>query len=266
MPPTSPPDPPTRQPASRRARTSVTENAITRIRQMILTGELAPGDKLPPESKLAAELGLSRTSLREAVRALTLVGVIDTRQGDASYITSLGPELLLNALGLAMDLQREDTLADLVAVRRVLEPAAAAMAATRITDEEVQHLRTLIRPELTEDHARVAIGLDREFHHTIVQASGNPLLAALLDALSAPTTRMRTWRARTLPGIISATAREHEAILTALASGDAQLAWAATTVHIAGVEAWVRAQPAGWSNHAAEQFRLQAKIQAGEPE
>src|SRR5687768_5813762 len=71
-------------------RTSVTDDAITRIRQMILVGELAPGDRLPPEADLAANLGLSRASLREAVRALTLLGVIDTRQGDGSYITGLG--------------------------------------------------------------------------------------------------------------------------------------------------------------------------------
>jgi GntR family transcriptional repressor for pyruvate dehydrogenase complex len=102
----------------------VTDDAITRIRQMILTGELAPGDRLSPEGNLAANLGLSRTSLREAVRALTVLGVIDTRQGDASYITSLGPELLLGALGLMVDLQREDAMPDLVAVRRILEPAA----------------------------------------------------------------------------------------------------------------------------------------------
>src|SRR3954449_3587158 len=146
----------------RRNRMRVTDDAITRIRHMILTGELAPGDRLPPEADLAAELGLSRTSLREAVRALTLLGVIDTRQGDASYITSLGPELLLNALGLAMDLQREDTMADLVAVRRILEPSATAMAATRITADEVQHLRTLLRPELNEEQAREAVELDWE--------------------------------------------------------------------------------------------------------
>ena len=130
--------------AVRRTRTSVTDDAITRIRQMILTGELAPGDRLPPEADLAANLGLSRTSLREAVRALTLLGVIDTRQGDASYITSLGPELLLGALGLAIDLQREDSMPDLVAVRRILEPAATAMAAPPDHRPELQHLRSLI--------------------------------------------------------------------------------------------------------------------------
>jgi DNA-binding FadR family transcriptional regulator len=235
----------------------VTDDAITRIRHMILTGELAPGDKLPPESDLAAELGLSRTSLREAVRALTLLGVIDARQGDASYITSLGPELLLNALGLAMDLQREDTMADLVGVRRILEPSATAMAATRITVAEVQHLRTLLRPELNEEQAREAVELDWEFHHAIARASGNELLVALLDGLTAPTMRMRTWRGLSVPGILERTIAEHEAIVSALEDGDAELARAAATVHVAGVEAWVRALPPGWSAQAAHAVRIQ---------
>lgn len=240
----------------KRTRTSVTDDAITRIRHMILTGELVPGDKLPPESDLAAELGLSRTSLREAVRALTLLGVIDTRQGDASYITSLGPELLLNALGLAMDLQREDTMADLVGVRRVLEPAATAMAAALVSADDVAHLRGLIRPGLTEDQAREAVELDWEFHHEIALCSGNDLLVALLDGLTAPTVRMRTWRGLTVPGALDRTLAEHEAIVDALEAGDPELARAAATVHVAGVEAWVRALPRGWSARAAEEVRL----------
>jgi DNA-binding FadR family transcriptional regulator len=246
--------------APRRTRTSVTDDAITRIRHMILTGELTPGDKLPPESDLAAELGLSRTSLREAVRALTLLGVIDARQGDASYITSLGPELLLNALGLAMDLQREDTMADLVAVRRILEPAATAMAATRMTAADLQHLRTLLRPELNEEQAREAVELDWEFHHAIARASGNELLVALLDGLTAPTMRMRTWRGLSVPGILERTLAEHEAIIKALENGDAELARAAATVHVAGVEAWLRALPPGWSAQAAHAVRIQSGL------
>ena len=158
---------------------------------MILTGELAPGDRLPPEGNLAAALGLSRTSLREAVRALTVLGVIDTRQGDASYITNLGPELLLGALGLAVDLQREEAMPDLIAVRRILEPAATALAASRITVEEIHELRTLIPSGFGDERASEFVELDREFHHTIARAGGNVLLLALLDGLTQPTMRMR---------------------------------------------------------------------------
>src|SRR3954451_23683832 len=163
----------------RRNRMRVTDDAITRIRHMILTGELAPGDRLPPESDLAANLGLSRTSLREAVRALTVLGVIDTRQGDGSYITGLGPELLLGALGLAVDLQREDTIPDLIAVRRILEPAATALAATRASAVDLEQIRSYIALDLDDHKVGEYIELDWEFHHAIARASANPLLSVL---------------------------------------------------------------------------------------
>ena len=237
-----------------RTRTSVTDDAITRIRHMILTGELAPGDRLPPEADLAAELGLSRTSLREAVRALTLLGVIDTRQGDGSYITGLGPELLLGALGLAVELQREESIPDLVAVRRILEPAATSSAATRITAAEVATVRSFIPADVGTAAAQQHVELDWEFHHAIASASGNPLLAVLLDGLAAPTLRVRAWRGMSVPGILERTLSEHRAIADALEAHDPNLAFALATIHVAGVEAWVRSLEPGWSVLVAKEL------------
>jgi GntR family transcriptional repressor for pyruvate dehydrogenase complex len=77
---------------------AVTDEAIEKIKGMIVSGSLRPGDRLPKESELAAELGLSRNSLREAVRALSLIRILDVRQGDGTYVTSLDPQLLLEAL------------------------------------------------------------------------------------------------------------------------------------------------------------------------
>jgi len=248
------PDPsPAAKVTGRRNRMSVTDDAISSIRHMILTGELAPGDRLPPEAGLAANLGLSRTSLREAVRALTVLGVIDTRQGDGSYITGLGPELLLGALGLTVDLQREDAIPDLIAVRRILEPAATALAATRATAIDLEQIRSYIRSDLDQEQVGEYIELDWEFHHAIARAAGNPVLSVLLDGLAAPTVRMRVWRGQTLPGVLERTLEEHRAIAEALEAHDASLAYATATVHVAGVEAWVRTLSPGWSTLAAQQ-------------
>src|SRR5687768_5016842 len=80
------------------SRMALTDEAIERIKAMIVSGELKPGDRLPKEVDLAERLGLSRNSLREAVRALSLIRVLDVRQGDGTYVTSLQPEVLLDTV------------------------------------------------------------------------------------------------------------------------------------------------------------------------
>ena len=101
---------------------------------MIVSGTLRAGDRLPREADLAAELGLSRSSLREAVKALSLVNILDVRRGDGTYVTSLQPPLLLEALSFIVDFHRDTTVLEFLQVRRILEPEATAMAAERITD------------------------------------------------------------------------------------------------------------------------------------
>src|ERR1017187_2951126 len=111
---------------------------------MIVSGTLRAGDRLPKEADLAAELGLSRSSLREAVKALSLVNILDVRRGDGTYVTSLQPPLLLEALSFIVDFHRDGTVLEFLQVRRILEPAAAAMAAERIGEEEIEGLGRLL--------------------------------------------------------------------------------------------------------------------------
>ena len=92
---------------------AVTDEAIEKIKAMITSGALRAGDRLPREADLAADLGLSRSSLREAVRALSLVNILDVRRGDGTYVTSLEPRLLLEALSFIADFHRDDTLFEL---------------------------------------------------------------------------------------------------------------------------------------------------------
>src|SRR6266581_2661504 len=108
---------------------ALTDEAIGKIKEMIISGRVMPGAKLPREADLAAELGLSRNSLREAVKALTLINVLDVRQGDGTYATSLAPSLLLEALSFIVDFRRDDTALDFLEVRRILEPGAACLLA-----------------------------------------------------------------------------------------------------------------------------------------
>src|SRR5918994_3778884 len=116
---------------------ALTDDAITNIKQMILSGQIGPGEKLPREKELATRLGLSRSSLRDAVRALNLAGVLKNRQGDGTYVTSLEPHQLLETMSLAVDFMRNRSLVELFEVRRMIEPAATAVAAGRITTEDL---------------------------------------------------------------------------------------------------------------------------------
>jgi DNA-binding FadR family transcriptional regulator len=219
---------------------AVTDEAIEKIKEMIVAGALRPGDRLPKESELAADLGLSRNSLREAVRALSLIRILDVRQGDGTYVTSLDPQLLLEALSFVVDFHRDDTVLEFLAVRRILEPAATAMAATRISPAEVDALALQLDALGDAPSVEELVAGDLEFHRSIVRTAGNSVLCSLLDGLSGPTTRARIWRGLTQEDAVSRTLHEHRAILAALRDGDGEAARSWATVHIASVEQWLR--------------------------
>jgi DNA-binding FadR family transcriptional regulator len=197
---------------------AVTDEAIEKIKDMIVSGALRPGDRLPKESELAAELGLSRNSLREAVRALSLIRILDVRQGDGTYVTSLDPQLLLEALSFVVDFHRDDTVLEFLAVRRILEPAATAMAAVRLTADELDVLQGKLDALGPAPSVEQLVASDLDFHRGIVQGSGNSVLCSLLDGLSGPTTRARIWRGVTQEDAIARTLHEHRAILCATAT------------------------------------------------
>lgn len=219
---------------------AVTDEAIGKIKDMIVSGTLRPGDRLPKESELAAGLGLSRNSLREAVRALSLIRILDVRQGDGTYVSSLDPQLLLEAVSFVVDFHRDDTVLEFLAVRRILEPAATAMAASRISDRELDALDAQLDALGAEPSVEELVAGDLEFHRGIVGASGNSVLCSLLDSLSGTTTRARVWRGLTQEDAVGRTLHEHRAILGALRDRDAEAARSWATVHIASVEQWLR--------------------------
>ena len=142
----------------------LTEAAIAKMREMIARGELEPGARLPPEGDLAHLLGASRNTVREAVRALVTVHVLDVRRGDGTYVTSLRPELLLEGFGAAVELMQEGFSLELIGVRRILEPAATALAAERIDDEALATLGGYLQRMRDAASEAERIEHDAEFH------------------------------------------------------------------------------------------------------
>src|SRR4051794_16413653 len=220
-------------------RVSVTQEAINKIKAMIINGDLRPGARLPKESDLAEQLGLSRNSLREAVRALTLIRILETRQGDGTYVTSLEPEILLESVGFVADLHQDHTLRQVLEVRRILESAATALAAQHITDAELSLLGELVAEMDASATVEALVENDLAFHRTIAAGSRNVVLASLLESLSTRTSRVRVWRGLTQAGALEQTRMEHRAIYQALGERRADLASSLMTVHISGVEAWL---------------------------
>ncbi|MER5296666.1 FCD domain-containing protein [Streptomyces pharetrae] len=222
---------------------TVTQRAIERIKAMIAEGRLEPGQRLPTERDLAADLGISRSSMREAIRALTVLGVLEARHGSGIYVTRLRAGDLLETFGVVADLSRGERLAELLEVRRVLESAATALAAARITPDRLaeagEHLAAM---DATDDPDELLVH-DLAFHRVIAVAAGNETMAALLEGLSSRTFRARVRRGYEEAGALARTRREHAAIHRALAARDPEAARAAAAAHVGGVEQWLRRSP-----------------------
>jgi GntR family transcriptional repressor for pyruvate dehydrogenase complex len=219
---------------------AVTDEAISKIKDMIVRGELAPGSRLPPEKDLAERLGLSRSSMREAVKALEVIRVLDVRRGDGTYVTSLEPKLLLEAISFVVDLHDDDSLLEIFAVRRLLESHATGLAAQRADDDAVAELDAEIGAVAPDTDIEALVEHDVRFHGAIARLAGNDYLASLLESLTSQTVRARVWRGLTQAGAVERTLDEHRAILDAIADGDVELATATAQVHIAGIERWLR--------------------------
>ncbi|RFA10812.1 GntR family transcriptional regulator [Subtercola boreus] len=236
---------------------SQTDVVVHGIKEMITTGRLAAGSRLPIEKDLADELGVSRSSLREGVRALALMGVLETRQGDGTYVTSLDASLLLAPMGFVVDLQTPADSAHLQAVRRVLETESAALAAQHFDVAAVEAATAVlasVEPLLDHpdeaDHDTI-MEADIAFHRIIAHASGNPALEALIESLASRTIRGRMWRAISVEGAVRSTHREHLAILSALALHDSERARLRMATHLLEVEDYIVTHPIAGAGSSA---------------
>jgi DNA-binding FadR family transcriptional regulator len=241
---------------------SQTDAVIEGIKSMIASGNLGPGSRMPVEADLAVRLGVSRGSLREGVRALVALGVLETRQGDGTYVTSLDPYQLLGSVGMLADLQSSDGVVQLLEVRRILEGETAARAAIGLSEVELNDLERVL------DAAENVIGDDGEadyeafieadtrFHAVIARASGNPTLAALVDGLGGRTARARLWRAISAHGSVTQTQAEHRAILVELRRRDPDAARRCMTLHLAGVEEF-------WRSHTTDEHSSATTVHTG---
>jgi GntR family transcriptional regulator, transcriptional repressor for pyruvate dehydrogenase complex len=219
---------------------SVVDEAINRLKDRIGAGDFAPGSQLPPAAVLAAGLNLSRLSLREAVRALVMAGVLEVRRGTGTFVTDLKPERLVSAIGRFLELADDTAVGELFECRRILEPGATALAATRIGEPELAALAGKLDKMGTLQDPEELVREDLEFHAAIVAAAGNLTLRSLAASVAQHTARARIWRAVVKSDVLDWTHRQHTEIYEALAARDSLTAFMTATRHVTEVEQWVR--------------------------
>jgi GntR family transcriptional repressor for pyruvate dehydrogenase complex len=215
-------------------KTRIHEEIIAQIREELADGRLKADDRLPSERELSERFQVSRASVREAIRALESMGLLTSKTGDGTYV-STGSEVLLSPF-VSIILQQKDVLLDIFEARKVIEPEIAALAAKRAGPEEIQHME-----EILEEQARqIAQGdsgveADTAFHSLLTQSTKNKVFLRLNDAVvdSLRETRERSLHihgrpARSLVG--------HHEILNAIRAKDPGRARRAMLHHLTAIE------------------------------
>ena len=196
-------------------RESVAEKVARRILDMVTTGVLKAGDQLPPERELATMLGVSRPSVREAIRGLSILGVVRSRQGGGAYISELDADALLGPIQFFLSLQ-DVNIRELYDARSLIESDVARRAAVNISEAALARLeRILSEQEGCLDDPICFRQSDFQFHETIWDGSGNAFLKRIGESLNVMGLEFRKRRFES-PDVLRRSLEDHRALLAAL--------------------------------------------------
>ncbi len=217
----------------------VYEEVINQIKKMIYEGNLRRGDKLPSERELKANLNVSRASIREAFSALEMIGLIESRPGEGTFIKSNPDKNLLEPLSLALLLE-EDVEQELLELRRVLEIDCVKLAAERINEKELERLLEILeKMETRTGFEEESIELDRDFHHTIAKAGKNNVLfyvmTSIMEAMDFHIKHTRT-KLVSRPETMNQFTIQHRKIFEAIKNNDSEAAMTNMREHLDYVE------------------------------
>ncbi|RLP74723.1 FadR family transcriptional regulator [Mycetocola tolaasinivorans] len=221
-----------------RARESSVSVLVSQLASRFLSGEVVPGGKLPPERALAEALGVGRSAVREALKALDLLGLIEIRQGDGTYLRSSASSLLPQVVewGLMLGSTQTD---ELVEARYHLEITLAGLAAERASAEEIAEITRWFQAMGEADDVADFARADIEFHLAVAAAAHNGVLAGVLSNVKS---LLEVWVVRAIrqSGERASTLDQHAAVLQAITAGDAAAAAAAMTAHMHAATASLR--------------------------
>jgi GntR family transcriptional repressor for pyruvate dehydrogenase complex len=223
-------------------KSSVSADTVHQIAEMLRAGDYTVGDRLPGERQLAKQLRVSRASVREALRKLETVGLLEIRQGLGTFVKEPNNEAIQASLAPHI-LTDQTTLNKLFEIREIIEVEAAARAAQRVTPAQLVAMRQWLEAVETAVARRDAAGIvtaDVEFHRQIVAATDNELLVYLMDSIVDMLRDMR-WDSSNIPELLPEIIAGHRAILAAIETADSQAARLAMQSHLAGISARVQA-------------------------
>jgi len=215
-------------------RDKVYEGVAKQLERLILK-KLQPGDKLPSERELAELLRVSRSSIRDAIRSLELMGMVEPRQGAGTIVREISSDSLTNPLANAVK-RKGELIGELLDFRMMLEPQLAARAATRVSDDDISEMEEILdRQEKKLRAGESTIPEDSEFHYAIALASGNSVVLKVLDTLM---DLLRDSRERSLQveGRQQKSVAGHRRVLAAIKRHDPEGAKVAMRRHIEDVE------------------------------
>src|SRR5437773_498188 len=216
-------------------KTKLYEKVVQQVQGMIADGLLKPGDRLPPERELAETFQVSRSSLRDAIRALEVMGLVEPRQGEGTIVRDLSASSLVSPLSAVLS-QKRELVGELLDVRRIIEPPLAARAARHATPEDLARLKDILRRQKEKvERGELAVEEDSEFHYTIARAAKNSVVLKVLDVFM---DLLRESRERSLQvgGRLQKSFAGHVRILSAICRRNAPAAEKAMRRHIEEVD------------------------------
>ena len=217
----------------------VYEGVARQIERLISEGSLKPGDKLPSERELAEMFRVSRSSLRDGIRKLELLGLVEARHGEGTIVRDLSADSLVSPIA-SMLVRKRQLVAELLDVRKMLEPPLAGRAATNASVDDIVHLADILRRQGEKvRRGELAIEEDSEFHYNIARAARNSVIMKVLDVLMG---LLRKTRERSLQvgGRLQRSFAGHRRILRAIERRDAAAAEAAMRRHLEQIEEIIR--------------------------
>ncbi|MBI3988789.1 MAG: FadR family transcriptional regulator [candidate division NC10 bacterium] len=222
-------------------KTKVYKGIVLQLRNLIAEGKLKPGDQLPPERELSETFQVSRASVREAIRALESLGLVESRQGEGTYVVD-NVQILLQRLAGDL-LEEQDALLEIFEARKILEPEIAAFAAKRATPLEIQEMANILERQ-AQEIARGGTGVEEDtaFHSALARAAKNMLLLRLTDAIVDSLRKSRERSLQTGDRPVRSLAG-HREILEAIKAQDTGWARRATLRHLEEIENILWSQP-----------------------